>query len=224
MENVPVRLIVANGPNLGRTYDLTGDETTIGRSTRNAIVLPLPEISRRHARIWREGISYYVEDLGSTNGTFLNNIRLIEPVLLYDGDEIQVGDTLRLRYSSPADVTRPISIAADRETGDGQPESPGVEPFTRSEPDPEAEIPAPGFSQTEDYYELDEGSSQPAIGPSSRRLLLGCGCLALIMVFICFATLFFLDSYQQGRLLYCGELKPFFQLLLGPVGFNPICP
>ena len=48
MENVPVRLVVIRGPNQGHEYILT-DEETFGRSANNSIVLPLPEISRRHA-------------------------------------------------------------------------------------------------------------------------------------------------------------------------------
>jgi hypothetical protein len=60
-------------------------------------------------------------------------------------------------------------------------------------------------------------------GRNRRRWVLGCGCGCLLVVFLCMATLFFLDSYEQGRLLYCGPLQPLFEMLLDPLGFSPAC-
>lgn len=66
---------------------------TIGRDPGNDIVLPHPIVSRQHARIKRarpEG-AYTIEDLGSTNGTFVNGERVVEPRLLHRGDRIHIG-------------------------------------------------------------------------------------------------------------------------------------
>lgn len=76
----------------GRTHDLTGDVTTIGRAIENEIVISGKRISREHARVRREGWRVILEDLGSTNGTFLNEQRILEPMQLRDGDHIKVGD------------------------------------------------------------------------------------------------------------------------------------
>jgi len=69
----------------------------IGRSRGNDLQIAVDgEISRKHARITRNGDSFYVEDLGSTNGTLVNG-RLVESARLFGGEEIQVGLT-RLRF------------------------------------------------------------------------------------------------------------------------------
>jgi pSer/pThr/pTyr-binding forkhead associated (FHA) protein len=76
----------------GRTHELTGDQITIGRAVENEIVITSKRISREHARISREGWRVMLEDLGSTNGTYLNNERISHPMQLRDGDQINVGD------------------------------------------------------------------------------------------------------------------------------------
>jgi DNA-binding response OmpR family regulator len=76
----------------GRAHNLTGDVTTIGRAVENEIVVSSQRISREHACVRREGWRVILEDLGSTNGTFLNGQRLTEPAQLRDGDHIKVGD------------------------------------------------------------------------------------------------------------------------------------
>ena len=78
----------------GRAHALTGDVTTIGRAVENEIVISGKRVSREHACVRREGWRVILEDLGSTNGTFLNEQRISEPVQLRDGDHIKVGDVL----------------------------------------------------------------------------------------------------------------------------------
>ncbi len=78
----------------GRTHELTGDSITIGRAVENEIVITSKRISREHARISRQGWRVMLEDLGSTNGTFLNNERISAAMQLRDGDKINVGDVL----------------------------------------------------------------------------------------------------------------------------------
>lgn len=221
MESAAVRLIVTHGPNLGHEYLLREDEATIGRSASNSIVLPFPEISRKHARLWIDGESLYLEDLGSTNGTFVNNTRLDDPVVLFDGDEVQIGDSFRLLYASPEGVTRPISLV---------PEARAEEPQTAaassdlSDSYPASEIPTPKPPLFTTIEKQEFVSEQPANDSQQNRIILRCGCTTLILISICMLTMLFLDSYQQGRLLYCGSLNPIFHFLLGPIGFNPICP
>ncbi|MBK8904883.1 MAG: winged helix-turn-helix domain-containing protein [Anaerolineaceae bacterium] len=78
----------------GRTHNLAGATTMIGRAVENEIVVSSQRISREHACIRREGWRVILEDVGSTNGTFLNDQRILEPVQLRDGDHIKVGDVL----------------------------------------------------------------------------------------------------------------------------------
>lgn len=76
----------------GREHPLTGDTVTIGRAIENDVVITSKRISREHARVRREGWRAILEDLGSTNGTFLNDERVLTPVELHDEDRITIGD------------------------------------------------------------------------------------------------------------------------------------
>ncbi len=76
----------------GREHVLEKEITRLGRAVENEIVVLEKRASREHARIRREGRRSLLEDLGSTNGTFLNGERLNGPISLRDGDQITVGD------------------------------------------------------------------------------------------------------------------------------------
>jgi predicted component of type VI protein secretion system len=79
-----------------KTYPLEGQGPwTVGRSAENDVVISDPNVSRRHARLLREGNGFIVEDLGSTNGTVLNDAP-IDRERIEDGDELAFGQsTLR---------------------------------------------------------------------------------------------------------------------------------
>ena len=87
----------------GRQHALENDKTVIGRAVDGDIVITSKRVSREHTQIRRDGWRTYVEDMGSTNGTYLNNERIAEPMQLRDGDQIQVGDVL-FTFNDP-DVT-----------------------------------------------------------------------------------------------------------------------
>ncbi len=103
-------LIIERGDSSGTEFPLISDESNIGRWDADNGIFPDvdldrhdPEakISRRHARIIRENGSYMIEDLGSTNGTFVNRGRRLLPGnknVLKDGDEVIVGKTF-LRFN-----------------------------------------------------------------------------------------------------------------------------
>jgi len=78
----------------GREHRLSGDTITIGRAVDNDIVITSKRVSREHACVRRDGWRSILEDLGSTNGTFLNNERLLSSVALHDHDHIQIGDVV----------------------------------------------------------------------------------------------------------------------------------
>lgn len=102
--NEPSRLVVKTGPHPGETFDLLKEVVSIGREAQNDIVLKDSEISRNHARISRKGGAYVLEDLGSTNGTFVNKRRLTAPRALAAGDEIGLGGNVVVTFQSPRAV------------------------------------------------------------------------------------------------------------------------
>jgi len=78
----------------GREHILNEIEMIIGRAVDSSIVITSARISREHAAIRRQGWRIILEDLGSTNGTFLNKERISNPMQLRDGDQIKIGDVL----------------------------------------------------------------------------------------------------------------------------------
>ncbi len=109
VEDVHAKLVIERGRSAGKQFSLTEEESQIGRWDADGGIFPEidldaddPEakVSRRHARIMRRNGEYFVEDLGSTNGTFINRGRRLLPgdrQALRDGDEIIVGKTF-LRF------------------------------------------------------------------------------------------------------------------------------
>ena len=88
-------LVMLYGPDLGKRYTLqTEQQMTIGRSERAQIYVDRDSVSRNHARIRAQGDQYIVEDLGSTNGTFLNDAQIRANTPLSDGDLIKVGEVI----------------------------------------------------------------------------------------------------------------------------------
>lgn len=89
----PAALIVRQGPQAGMSFPLTGNQIIIGREEGMGIVLQDPEASRRHSRISWQGGQFVLEDLGSTNGTFVNGVQITSPQTLNPGDSIGIGQT-----------------------------------------------------------------------------------------------------------------------------------
>lgn len=93
-------LIVERGAEPGKVILVDRDAVTIGRLASNEIFIDDPYISRRHAQIRLKGEQFFLTDLGSKNGTFLNSQRVAaEPRPLHSGDEITLGlDRVALRF------------------------------------------------------------------------------------------------------------------------------
>ena len=109
-ENLP-RLIVEYGPGAGRVVELAASRFVIGRAEDSNLRIDDQKISRQHAEILREAERCFLADLGSRNGTFLNGQRLgRERQALTNGDEIQLGTLLTLRFEDPA--TTAVDLAA----------------------------------------------------------------------------------------------------------------
>jgi FHA domain-containing protein len=96
------KIVVVKSPALteGDEWDLNSSSLTVGRSSQNDIQLKRDEYaSSTHARIQPRRDGVWVEDAGSTNGTYLNGIRLTRPKRLTSGDIVRIGET-ELRYES----------------------------------------------------------------------------------------------------------------------------
>jgi hypothetical protein len=86
----PVLLVRSGGGREGETIELVADVLTIGRSPHSDLFLDDVTVSRHHARVLRDEGGFWVEDLNSLNGTYVNRKR-IEQQRLFGGDELQIG-------------------------------------------------------------------------------------------------------------------------------------
>ena len=97
-----------------RSFSMARDMTVIGRREDCDLRIPLGEVSRKHCRILRDGDSLKLEDLGSSNGTFLNGQR-VQEAMLSPGDTLQVGPVvfvLQVDGQPSDDELRPVTMDA----------------------------------------------------------------------------------------------------------------
>ena len=92
-------LIQYNGAKTGLRYPLQESQTVIGREPDNMIFVAEPSISRRHAAVHQSSITFEIEDLGSMNGTFVNDVKVTGRAPLRDGDMLRLGTILFKFYA-----------------------------------------------------------------------------------------------------------------------------
>jgi predicted component of type VI protein secretion system len=143
------RLVMRSGPSVGKVYPLDRAEAFVGRDLNNDIVINDPEISRRHARLYAQGNGYVLEDLGSTNGSFVNGQRLLGPYVLRPGDTVTFGERLNMVFES-AEVDQDATMV-----------SPAARSYS-SPPDPE---PVPPQQARRPVQEPAYPSADPAPQP-----------------------------------------------------------
>ena len=90
----PTHVLVVDGANKGERADLAQAPILIGRGSDAAIRLDDDYVSTRHARIAASGDQWFVEDLGSTNGTYVGSARITQPTTLSLGTQVRIGKTI----------------------------------------------------------------------------------------------------------------------------------
>jgi predicted component of type VI protein secretion system len=186
MPSSDFRMIVRTGPNPGTVFELTKDVSLIGRDVTNDVIVGDAEVSRQHARLTRTPGGYVLEDLGSTNGTFVNGERLVAPRVMNPGDLVALGETISLTFNAtaPEAAATVAQPAATAEPAKGAPLG-AVQPAAQAQP---AAPPSPAFE--------DPGPAKKGRKP---WILAGVGCFVLILV--CGGFLWFMDAYYH-EILY----------------------
>ncbi|MDX1613254.1 MAG: FHA domain-containing protein [Candidatus Promineifilaceae bacterium] len=216
MSDSSARLVTRRGPASEQSYPLSEHTIVVGREPINDIAIPDLEISRRHASFtYREG-RYLVEDLGSTNGTFVNGRRISEPTPLSDGDVVDLAQSTSFIFRStagdvpqspppqaPPDEEYPDTILDDESFAAAFEELQALE-----EPAPEEVLTVSGPDEAPAAETTTSGLSRF----TNRQIVIGCGCLLLAMVAGCGAGVFLLDRLA-AEALYCGALQPAFELI-----------
>lgn len=184
------RLTIRQGPVPGKVHEMVKDVITLGRDVSNDIVINDAEVSRNHARLTAQSGSYLMEDLASTNGTFVNGQRLIGPKLLNAGDVVGLGETVVLEFGIiAADAGATVIAAAPMaprvpDQATAPPRMPEPEPEPVYTPDPE-----PPQTMAQPIYEPAMAGSPapsamglpPKANNNTRNIAIGCGCLSLCL-------------------------------------------
>jgi len=177
------QLVMQQGPQVGQTFDLNKPVVTIGREANNDIVIEDPQISRHHARLTQQGAGYVIEDLGSTNGTFINGQRVLGTRPLSGGDALGLGDTVVLKVMGVAGAGETVVARAQP-----QPQPTLVPSYGAPPPPP------PSYSAPPPPLEADFGAPPPPPplpqkkGPSCW--VWGCGCTGLLLACLILFALF----------------------------------
>ncbi len=110
------RLTILKGPNTGQVFSLSSQEVIIGRTASAGLIVNHPEVSQRHAHIVLKDGKYFLEDLGSHNGTFINGKRIQGLQVLTDGDEISLSLIVILVFNQETAAKTVLDIHAKKKT------------------------------------------------------------------------------------------------------------
>jgi len=197
------QLVMKSGPTPGKIFPLERNEIHLGRDISNQILINDAEVSRHHLRLILQAGGYVIEDLGSTNGTFVNGQRLVGLRTLHSGDTITAGENVSLVFETvppEVEVTR-VSPAAPPSPPRLSQASPAVPPSA-----------IPPQEEAEDVVrEALESISPPFISPSDSPrgktgiprnwLIIGCSVLAGLCLIV-LAVLWYIDAnYLWCRVL-----------------------
>jgi len=199
------QLIMRSGPTPGAAFTLEGDQIDVGRDSTNEIVINDAEISRRHARLTFQGGKYVLEDLGSTNGTFVNGQRLAGPRVLKAGEVVSFGEQIVVvfeatHFEAGATVVSPRAAAVPAASRPVMPPPPPPAEYVGSVPaSPSPAVPAPVFPRK--------------LSPTAIYSIVG----VFIVLCCCVGTLFIVDYIN----LWCTfPFSIIAQILSGP----GVCP
>jgi hypothetical protein len=221
-ENMPeYQFVMRTGPFAGKVYPISGDVVTLGREPGNSIVINDAEISRRHTRLVLQGDVYMVEDLGSTNGTFVNGVRLTGPHALNGGEVISFGEQISCVFEvlgGDPNATVMHSPRTEVAAPTLQPQKPVyVPPSVQSVPPPRTVPPAePSFAR-----QIPAGPEPvpPALPKKNNTRVIIIIALVLVLCIFCACIGFFwwVDSDPTGS-RWCS----FFPFIV--TGLGGVCP
>lgn len=220
------QLTVRKGPQPGKVYPLIAERIIVGRDPMSDIALNDPEVSRQHARLVRSQTGYTLEDLGSTNGTFIDGEQLTpgEEHALVHGQIVSMGSGVTLLYEAAGAVEE---SAAAEERVDAADALASVDDFAADEPSPppvERELVKTAVPQRETAVP-QRGTAVPFSQPEPQRPLVPPGdgnrnqkrrrniilAVVLLLLLCCCCFVFIYTGYN-----YWGD--PLYQYLLRLLG------
>jgi predicted component of type VI protein secretion system len=211
------RLVIRSGVDVGKEYILDKNEFIVGREQTADIIVSDPEISRRHARVFFQNNGYIIEDLGSTNGTFVNGQKISGPYLLRPGEVVNFGEHVSALFESvqvDPNATVVSSAAAPKAPIAGAPAKaplytpPPAEPAARPQTGPFVQPGSPAgqqpFSAPIPSAAPAKKAGKPSNGskmPGWLKILI---IVALIILVLCICPVVIIDSLNMWCKLFGG--------------------
>jgi pSer/pThr/pTyr-binding forkhead associated (FHA) protein len=219
MAEAHYRLVERQGPTPGRIFELTSNEVNIGRDITNDIVINDAEVSRKHARLTLEGDRYKIEDLNSTNGTYIDGQRLIGPHVLAVGEVILFGDNVGMVFDGEPAKPEP---AAEQIVELGATPVAAIPAHEIPYPPPTSTQTPPESSQLSPEQATRESQAEQPVEEARKPLnswfLAGCGCLLVIVILLIALWVFIDQPWNPGGGLYC--VSPF-DIIFKAIGYCP---
>lgn len=159
------QLVVRKGPKVGETFLLEAFTLTIGRDPMSDIILNDPEISRQHARITKTESGYEIQDLGSTNGTFIDGERLgAESAALQPGQQLAMGSGVSLTVEAASEDAGSEELLDSADATMVEEADAAEEEVGASEP---YDVPQADYFEPEEYKEPAPVASPPQQRPAA---------------------------------------------------------
>ncbi len=206
------QFVMRSGPTIGKVYPLEAQEISIGRDATSVVMINDAEVSRRHAKMELHGSAYVIQDLGSTNGTFVNGVRISGAQVLNPGDTISFGEGIVLAYEFAIDVDATILSVKPSQTAVQIPASaPAPAPVPAapaySGKVPAGPVPAPA-------------AAVPAKKGGSRTVIIIVVVVVILILCLCVGLPLIADALKLDCVV---PFKWFFNIV-GPLGGFGVCP
>jgi hypothetical protein len=190
------QFVMRTGPNTGKIYPLAAPEILIGRDESNGVAINDAEVSRKHAKLSLQGSAYVIQDLGSTNGSFVNGQRITGPQVLNPGDSVSFGENIVVTYEAAFDSNATVIASAQTPRT--------ITPARRPAPVP---APVPSYSG-----QVPAGPVPMAVAPAKKKFPIWLVFVIVFLVILCACVGFFVVIDQLN--LWC-KVIPFLVPYLG---------
>lgn len=195
------QVMIQSGAEAGKIIPVDLEEMSIGRERGNHIVINDVEVSRKHAVLKFDGQKYILEDHGSTNGTFVNGVRLTAPYPLRGGEVISLGENASLLFEAVA-IDPDATVVSSSALAEPKLETSQLASY----PPPVTDQPEPALL-AEPVYAAPVGEVAPSYAgqipeapvPPKRKRFSALLILAILGIIIvcCGVTLFIIDSTRS---------------------------
>jgi pSer/pThr/pTyr-binding forkhead associated (FHA) protein len=202
------QLVMRSGPTPGKIFPLEAEEVIVGRDATSGVAIIDAEVSRKHAKLILHGSAYTIQDLGSTNGTFVNQQRITATQALNPGDTVSFGEKIILQYEAVYDPN------ATMVSGSKQPVT--ALPVQKPAQTP-AQAPAPVYSG-----QVPSVPTSAPAQPKKKRTGLIIGIILVILVLVCLCVVLVAFFAPQSMLCAPG-IRTITNLLAPMVGYG-VCP